>query len=192
MINYIWAAMIIISFFAAAINGNINAVTSGALNGAAEAVSLLISLLGIMALWTGLAKIAEKSGLVRIFSKLLRPITKRLFPRLKEGGAAMEKIVMNMVANLLGMGNAATPLGLSAMKELDALREGEEASDEMCTFAVLNTASLQLIPSTIISLRHAFGSKNPSIIILPVWLVSTAALLAALISSKIFEKRRRN
>lgn len=192
MINYIWAAMIIISFFASAISGNINAVTSGALDGAAEAVSLLISLLGIMALWTGLAKIAEKSGLVRIFSKLLRPITKRLFPRLQEGGAAMEKIVMNMVANLLGMGNAATPLGLSAMKELDALREGEEASDEMCTFAVLNTASLQLIPSTIISLRHAFGSENPAIIILPVWLVSTAALLAALISAKIFEKRRRN
>lgn len=191
MINYIWAGMIILSFAAGLLNGNIETVTTGAIEGCAEGVTLCISLLGIMCLWTGIAKIAEKSGLIDIFAGLLRPLTKLLFPRLKSGSAALSAIVMNIVANFFGMGNAATPLGIKAMKELDKLNCGDEASDEMCTFAVLNTASIQLIPSTLISLRQTFGSANPGIIIVPVWLVSIMAVCAAVISAKIFEKRRR-
>lgn len=190
MINYIWAGMMILSFIAGIINGNIEAVTAGAIDGSAEGVSLIISLLGIMCLWTGIAKIAERAGMIDIFAKLLRPITKILFPRLKAGSAAMSAIVMNMVANLLGMGNAATPLGIKAMQELDKLKTGDEASDEMCIFAVLNTASIQLIPSTVISLRQSFGSENPGIIIVPVWIASIAAVVAAVLSAKVFQKRR--
>ncbi len=191
MINYIWAGMIVISFIAGIVNGNINSVTAGAIDGSAEGVALCISLLGIMCLWTGIAKIAEKAGIIRIFAKLLRPVTKILFPRLKEGSAALSAIVMNMVANLLGMGNAATPLGIKAMEELDKINLGDEASDEMCIFAVLNTASIQLIPSTLISLRQTYGSENPGIIIVPVWIVSIIAVFAAVLSAKIFEKRRK-
>ncbi len=191
MINYIWAGMIILSFICGLINGNIEAVTSGAIDGCSEGVTLCVSLLGIMCLWTGIAKIAEKSGLINIFSRLLRPLTKILFPNLKQGGAALSAIVMNMVANFFGMGNAATPLGIRAMKELDKINCGEEASDEMCTFAVINTASIQLIPSTLISLRQTYGSENPGIIIVPVWIVSIMAVCAAVCAAKIFERRRR-
>ncbi len=191
MINYVWAGMIILSFVAGLLNGNIESVTKGAVEGCAEGVSLCISMLGIMCLWTGLAKIAERSGLIGAFSRLLRPIMKLLFPRLKEDSPAASAIVMNVVANFFGMGNAATPLGINAMQELQKINQDNEASDEMCTFAVLNTASIQLIPSTLISLRQTFGSENPGIVIVPVWIVSIMAVCAAVISAKIFEKRRR-
>ena len=191
MINYIWAGMIVLSFIAGLLNGNIESVTAGAIEGSAEGVTLCISLLGIMCLWTGVAKIAERAGIVEIFARLLRPVTKILFPRLKQGSEALSAIVMNMVANLFGMGTAATPLGIKAMQELDKLNGTDEATDEMCTFAVINTASIQLIPSTLISLRQTFGSENPGIIIVPVWIVSIIAVCIAVISAKIFERRRR-
>ncbi len=190
MINYIWAGMILISFISGLINGDIESVTRGAIEGSAEGVSLVISLLGIMCLWTGITKIAERAGLIDAFAKLLRPLTKVLFPNLKSGSPALSAIVMNMVANFFGMGNAATPLGIKAMEELDKINCSDEASDEMCTFAVLNTASIQLIPSTLISLRQTFGSESPGIVIVPVWIVSIMAVCAAVISAKIFEKRR--
>lgn len=191
MINYIWAGMIVLSFVAGLLNGNIESVTKGAIEGCAEGVTLCISMLGIMCLWTGLAKIAERSGLIGIFSRLLRPVMKLLFPRLKGDSPAVSAMVMNIVANFFGMGNAATPLGINAMKELQKINQDDEASDEMCTFAVLNTASIQLIPSTLISLRQTFGSENPGIVIVPVWIVSVMAVCCAVISAKIFEKRRR-
>ncbi len=191
MINYIWAGMIILSLLAGFFGGDIESVTKGAIDGCADGVSLCISLLGIMCFWTGLSKIAEKSGLIEIFSKVLRPITKILFPRLKAGSEALSAIVMNMVANIFGMGNAATPLGIKAIKELDKINDSYDASDEMCTFAVLNTASIQLIPSTIISLRQTFGSEEAGIIIVPVWIVSILAVTVAVVSAKIFEKRKR-
>ena len=191
MLNYIWAGMIILSLLAGVFGGDIEVVTKGAIDGCTEGVSLCVSLLGIMCFWTGLSKIAEKSGLIEGFSKLLKPITKILFPKLKEGSEALSAIVMNMVANLFGMGNAATPLGIRAMKELDKINGRKEASDEMCVFAVINTASIQLIPSTIISLRQTFGSENPGEIIVPIWIASILAVLVAVISAKIFEKRKR-
>ncbi len=191
MINYIWAGMIVLSLLSGLLNGNIETITKGAIDGCAEGVSLCVSLLGIMCFWTGISKIAEKSGLIEGFARLIRPITKILFPRLKEGSEALSAIVMNMVANFFGMGNAATPLGIKAMKELDKINGSKEASNEMCTFAVINTASIQLIPSTIISLRQTFGSEDPGAIIVPVWIASIVAVTIAVISTKIFEKRKR-
>ena len=191
MINYIWAGMIVLSLLSGLLSGNIETITKGAIDGCAEGVSLCVSLLGIMCFWTGISKIAEKSGLIEGFARLIRPITKFLFPRLKEGSEALSAIVMNMVANFFGMGNAATPLGIKAMKELDKINGSKEASNEMCTFAVINTASIQLIPSTIISLRQTFGSEDPGAIIVPVWIASIVAVTVAVISTKIFEKRKR-
>lgn len=192
MLNYIWCGMILISFVTALFTGRIDSVTNGAMEGAGAAVETCIGLLGTMCLWTGLAKIAENAGLVQIFAKLLRPITKIIFPKLKPDSPAMRAIVMNMVANLLGMGNAATPLGISAMRELDRLNHGKAtASDEMCMFVVINTASIQLIPSTVISLRQMYGSLNPSEIIVPVWICSICAAAVGIAMAKFFQKRSR-
>lgn len=190
MLNYIWSGMIIVSLVFGFFNGQLEAVTAAAMEGAGDAVEMCIGLLGVMCLWTGLAKIAENSGLTRGFAKLLRPITKILFPKLKKDSAAMNAIVLNMVANLLGMGNAATPLGISAMKELDKEnRHKGRASNEMCVFVVVNTASIQLIPSTVIALRQMYGSQNPSEIIFPVWICSICAVVMGVIAAKLFEKR---
>ncbi len=192
MLNYIWCGMIVVSFVTAVFTGRIEAITNGAMEGAASAVDTCMGLLGSMCLWTGIAKIAEHSGLVEIFARLLRPITKIIFPKLKSDSAAMRAIVMNMVANLLGMGNAATPLGISAMKELDKLNgRRSTASDEMCMFVVVNTASIQLIPATVISLRQMYGSESPSEIIVPVWICSILAVTIGVTAAKIFEKRLR-
>ncbi len=193
MLNFIWGGMVVISFIVAIFTGKISDLTASALSGAASGIETCIGLLGTMCLWTGLAKIAENSGLNQIFAKLLRPFTKRLFPKLKKDSAALKAIVLNMVANLLGMGNAATPLGLCAMRELDKENKHRAtASNEMCTFAVLNTASIQLIPSTVISLRQMFGSPNPSEIVFPVWICSSLAVIAGITAAKFFEKYGRN
>lgn len=190
MLNYIWSGMILISVLAGILTGNADSVTKGAIDGCAQGVELCISMLGIMCFWTGLSKIAEKAGIINIFGKVLKPFTKLIFPNLKEGSAALSAIIMNIVANFFGMGNAATPLGIKAMKELDKINCDTSASYEMCVFAVLNTASIQLIPSTLISLRHTFGSENPSVIIVPVWIVSVCAAFMAILSAKYFEKRQ--
>lgn len=190
MLNYIWCGMIVVSFVAAAFTGRMEALTEGIVEGAASAVETCIGLLGTMCLWTGVAKIAENSGLINVFAKILRPVTKIIFPRLKADSLAMRAIVMNMVANLLGMGNAATPLGLNAMSELNKLNGGKKsASNEMCMFVVINTASIQLIPSTVIALRQMYGSESPTEIVVPVWLCSICAVTVGVIAAKIFEKR---
>ncbi len=180
-----------LSFAVAIFTGRLSEVSAAAIEGAGAAVESCIGLLGAMCLWTGLSKVAEKSGLMQVFSKLLRPVTRILFPRLSASSPALCAIVMNMVANLLGMGNAATPLGIAAMKELDKLNKGRKgASNEMCTFAVINTASIQLIPSTMISLRQLYGSANPSEIIMPVWIVSLCTVTVGVTMTKILQKRR--
>lgn len=190
MLNYIWCGMIVLSFAAAIFTGKIEALTAGAIEGAASAVETCIGLLGSMCLWTGIAKVAENSGLINIFARLLKPVTKLIFPKLRQDSPAMRAIVMNMVANLLGMGNAATPLGIAAMRELN--RENKHrsvASNEMCMFVVINTASIQLIPSTVISLRQMYGSTDPSGIIVPVWVCSICAVIVGVMAAKIFQRR---
>jgi len=191
MLNKIWAGMLLIAFMVGALTGRIAEVSDALMTGAKDAATLCFSLLGIMCLWTGLSKIAEKSGLTNLLAAALYPITKILFPRLKKNSAALNAIVMNIVANLLGMGNAATPLGIKAMKELDKLNPHKgTATDEMCMFAVINTASVQLIPATLIALRETYNSENSGEIILAVWVTSIIVIFVGTSLAKLFALKK--
>ncbi len=191
MMNYIWGFMIIFSIAAAAFGGKLSDVSSGALEGASEGVAMTIKLCGVMCLWTGLMEIADKSGLLSIFAKILSPVTKILFPKIRKGSPSMNAIVMNITANFLGMSNAATPMGIVAMEELQKENQDKKtASNAMCMFVVLNTMSIQLIPATITALRAAAGSSDPSEITVPVWLTSSVALIIGITAAKILERKK--
>lgn len=184
--------MILISIAVSMFTGKVEATAAAAVDGAAAAVEMCIALLGIMCLWTGLAKIGERAGLVKLIAKLLRPLTRLIFPKLEQDSKALGSIVMNVVANLFGMGNAATPLGIKAMGELDQRnKHSSRASNEMCMFVVINTASIQLIPTTLISLRQTYGSAHPGEVIVPIWIVSVCALLVGITVAKLLERRDR-
>lgn len=190
MMNYIWCGIMLFSLVTSIFTGRLESTVNAGITAAQNSVTTVLSFAGIMCMWSGIMKIADKSGITDIIGKILSPITKLLFPRLKRTDEAMRQITMNITANLLGMGNAATPLGLSAMRSLDTLnKKSRYASDEMCIFAVLNTASFQLIPTTIMALRTASGSANPSEIIFPIWIVSLMSLLCAVIAVKIMLRR---
>lgn len=192
MLNYIWGGMILISLIVSLFTGKIDETAASAVGGATQAVELCISLLGIMCLWTGLAKIGERAGLISIFARILKSPINFLFPKLKGNPNARGSIIMNIVANLFGMGNAATPLGLKAMNDLNVINKKRSiASDEMCMFVVLNTASIQLIPTTLISLRQAYGSSAPGEIIVPIWISSVCALAVGITVAKFLERRKR-
>ena len=187
MLNYIWTGMLVTGFIFGIINGRVSEVTRAAVESAGKAVELAIALLGIMCLWTGLMAIAEKSGGIRIISRLFRPLLRILFPGIPKNHPAMGAIVMNLSANFLGLGNAATPLGLKAMNELQKLNpDKSRATDAMCMFLVLNTAAVQLIPSTVIAIRTDAGSAGPAEIITAVWIASICATFAGIIAVKIF------
>ncbi|MBQ6530631.1 MAG: spore maturation protein [Clostridia bacterium] len=187
--NYIWCGLIIISLITAAVNGNMEVTINAAFDGAKAAVDTILALAGVMCFWTGIMKIAEKSGLSDKIEKLLRPLITFLFPN--SSNEAKKFISMNMSANLLGMGNAATPMGIKAMQTLDKENPRPEyASDDMCMLVVLNTTSLQLIPTTIIALRTAANSANPFSVILPIWISSLAAVVAAVTVAKLWQRRR--
>ncbi|HZJ83373.1 MAG TPA: nucleoside recognition domain-containing protein [Clostridia bacterium] len=166
MVNRVWIFMIIVGFLAALFFGNLESTTQAALDGAKYSVELCIGLAGIYALWLGLMKVAEKSGLVEAISKKMKGIIMIIFPGIPSGHPAIGAITMNIIANMLGLGNAATPLGIKAMHELQRLnRSTEKATNDMCMFLIINTSSVQLIPTTVIALRTAAGSLNPSEII---------------------------
>ena len=192
MLNIIWGGMILISLVIAVFTCHVEQTAAAAVSGAASAVETCFALLGIMCLWTGLAKIGERAGMVKAMVKLLHPLFGRLFPRLKKDSPAEGSMMMNVAANLFGMGNAATPLGIKAMQDLH--RENRcrsTASNEMCLFVVLNTASIQLIPTTLISLRQTYGSAAPGEVIVPIWIVSLCALTVGLTAAKLMERRHR-
>ncbi len=190
MLSYIWGIMIILSVICGFFNGRIPEVSNALITGAEDAVAMTISLMGIMCFWTGIMNIAENTGVTNIIAKILKPVTKVLFPKLKDKGA-INAIIMNMTANMLGLSNAATPLGLKAMQELNKYSDGKTATDEMCMFIVINTASLQIIPSTIIAMRQAAGSASPTDIIIPVWICSICVITVGVITAKIFSKRQK-
>lgn len=168
MLNLIWLLLLVSGIIVAAINGNIEVVTEAALQSARSAVQVCLDLIGIMALWLGIMKIAEKGGLIKTLARALRPVTVRLFPTVPADHPAMGAIILNISANVLGLGNAATPFGMKAMQELQKLNEGhEEASRAMCTFLALNTSCITLIPATIIGVRVALHSSNPTEIVGP-------------------------
>ena len=190
MINYLWSIIVCASLMFSFVSGKASAMTSAVFSSVSKAVDISITLLGIICFWSGIMETAKTSGFTKIVSGLLSPITKFLFPSLKKESAALSAITMNITANLFGLGNAATPFGLMAVKELE--RENgfsKRASDAMCMFVIINTASLQLLPTTIMGLRAKFGSAAPSEIIIPVWITSVLSLLIGVISAKISERR---
>lgn len=168
MLNYIWLFLLAAGIIFAAINGRIEVVTDAALKSARDAVNLCLDLVGVMAIWLGIMRIAERAGLVRGLARVLKPITVRLFPSIPPEHPAIGAIIMNLAANILGLGNAATPFGMKAMQELQELnRDSDEASTAMCTFLALNTSCITLIPATIIGVRLSYGSANPVEIVGP-------------------------
>ena len=188
MLNYIWFGMRFVGVAVGTLAGNIDAVTKAAIDMAKVAVNLAIGLIGIMALWLGIMKIAEESGLIRIIAKGLRPITIRLFPDIPDDHPAIGSIVLNMSANILGLGNAATPLGLKAMEELQELNPNKEtATNAMCAFLAINTSSVQLIlPATVVALMGAHSSQ----IFITTILATGMSTIAAIIAVKFFEKQK--
>jgi spore maturation protein A len=189
MLNYIWFGMMAISVVSAIFTGRIDAVTEAAINMSKVAVEISIGLIGIMALWLGIMKIAEESGLIKIIARGLRPITIRLFPDVPEDHPAIGSIVLNMAANMLGLGNAATPLGLKAMEELQELNPKKDtATNAMVMFLAINTSSVQLIvPATVVALMGATASQ----IFLTTILATTASTITAIVIVKILEKTKR-
>ena len=189
MLNYIWFGMMLIAVVVGIFTGNIDEVTEAAINMAKAAVEIAIGLIGIMALWLGTMKIAEESGLIRIIARALRPITIRLFPDVPEDHPAIGSIVLNMAANILGLGNAATPLGLKAMEELQELNPNKDtATNAMCTFLAINTSSVQFIlPATVVALMGVVSNQ----IFITTILATGLSTVAAIIAVKSLEKMKR-
>lgn len=186
--SYIWPLMIAFSFFCAIATSNINALSSAVISGGTDAITLAIKLLGMLCLWNGLIRIAEKSGLTKSLCKLLNPLLRLLFPTLKDD-EARQAIAMNMTANILGLDNAATPLGLKAMSRLQQLNKSPlVADDNMVRFVVINTASLHIVSSTVVLLRQEHGSLAPTEIILPGIFTSIAALSCGLIMTNLLKR----
>ena len=189
MLNYIWFGMMAIAVAAGIYNGKIDDVTEAAIDMAEVSVNIAIGLIGIMALWLGIMKIAEESGLIRIIARGLRPLTIRLFPDVPEDHPAIGSIVLNMSANMLGLGNAATPLGLKAMEELQELNEQKDtATNSMVMFLAINTSSVQLIlPATVVALMGATASD----IFITTILATLLSTIAAITAVKVLEKMKR-
>ncbi len=208
MLNYIWAFMILIGVVYGAFTGKMAEVTSAALDSAGDAVSLCITMIGVMALWVGLMEIAQKSGLIAKLTRGIQPFISFLFPRIPKGHPAREYIATNLIANVLGLGWACTPAGLKAMEELAKLeaergtagylsnhstdgRRERVASSEMCTFLILNISSLQLIPVNMIAYRQQYGSVNPAGIIAPAIVATFVSTLTAVVYCKMKDRKRK-
>ena len=190
MLNKIWPFFIIISFIFAIITGNIENFNSSIFSSCTQAVELTIKLFGTMCLWNGLMKIVQETSLIKRLSNMISPLMKVLFPKMKKEDKEYKEITINIIANLLGIGNAATPLGLKAMQTMQEKNPNKERiTDSMAMFIVLNTASLQLIPSAVIAVRASLGSTNATQIILPVWIATITADIAGIIASKILMKK---
>ncbi len=191
MLNYLWSGMILIGVLWGAFHGQLAAVTEGALTSAKEAVTLCITMLGVMTLWTGVLEVGKRAGLIDQLSRRMRPVLRFLFPRLSPESEAAKQISVNMIANILGLGWAATPAGLKAMEELKKVEEerGElppgTASNEMCTFLIINISSLQLIPINMIAYRSQYGSVNPAAIVGPALAATMLSTVVALIAVKV-------
>lgn len=204
MLNYLWAGMILVGILFGAFNGKMQDITNAALDSSKEAVTLCITMIGVMAFWTGMMEIASKAGIIRMASEKLRPLIRFLFPGIPKGHKAGEHIMTNFIANFLGLGWAATPAGLKAMEELAKLEDDRRrgavpgpvrkkgiASNEMCTFLILNISSLQLIPVNVIAYRSQYGSVNPAAIVGAGIVATTVSTGVAIIFCKIMDRKRR-
>lgn len=189
MLNIIWPVFIIISIIYSIITGKVTGVNNAVFESANETVKLTITFFGTICLWNGIINIASKTSMIEKLTEKLSPIIKFLFPDLKKEKEVQKEISMNVVANMLGLGNAATPLGLKAMKSMQKININKESlSNSMAMFIVLNTASLQIIPTTVIAIRNSLGSQNASGIIIPVWISTIIAAITVVIVTKLFIK----
>ena len=187
--NFVFVLLFVAAAIAGAVKGDVRAVGQGAFDGAAQGVTLAIGLVGVMALWLGLLKVAEKSGLVDKLARAVRPVFRPLFPGVPDGHPAISAMLLNIAANMLGLGNAATPFGIKAMEELEKLNPTPgTATNAQVLFLAINTASLQLVPTTVIALRVSAHSTDPAGIILPCLLASFCALTVAVVSTKVLER----
>ena len=198
MLNYLWAGMTLTGILWGALHGQMTAVTDGAIQASKEAVTLCITMLGVMTLWTGVLEIGHRSGLVDQLARRMGPVLTFLFPRLDPDGEARKQISVNMIANILGLGWAATPAGLKAMDELKkveeergmggAARQEGTASNEMCTFLIINISSLQLIPMNMIAYRSQYGSVNPTAIAGPALAAAFISTVVAVIFCRVMDR----
>ncbi|AEF94870.1 nucleoside recognition domain protein [Desulfotomaculum nigrificans CO-1-SRB] len=187
MVNYVWLGMIVFGIIVAGVQGHIEVVTRAALDGAQVAVKTSLSLIAIITFWLGIMKLAEAAGLVQALARLVRPVMRFLFPSVPKDHPAMGAIVMNLSANILGLGNAATPMGLIAMQELQKLNRHrpDTASEAMCTFLALNTGCITLIPTTIIGIRLLYGSQDPTEIVGTTVFATFCGMTVAIIADRI-------
>ena len=190
MLNKIWPFFIIISFAFAIYSGNISNINSAIFSSAEQTVELCLTLLGTLCLWNGIMSIALKTSLIKKLTKFLKPLISFLFPDLKNDKKISEQVSMNIVANILGLGNASTPIGLKAISSMQEKNNNKTTlNNSMAMFILINTASLQIIPTTVIAIRSSLGSNNPSKIILAVWVATIAAFLTAITAGKILSKK---
>lgn len=193
MLNKIWPIFIIVSIIYAFFSGNISKVNEGIFEYVKSAVELCITFLGTMCLWNGIMNIAYKSNIINKIIKILNPIIKKLFPEIKNNEKIKKEISMNIIANIFGLGNAATPLGIKAMTSMQKENKRKDVlSNSMMMFIVINTASLQIIPTTVIAIRNSLNSNNPTSIVLPVWIVSLFSVFAGIIFTNILIKKGKN
>ncbi len=192
MMNILWVFLILFSYVFSFYAGTTEAVTAALFSGAEKAVMLVISLLGMMCFWTGVLEVAERAGLTQKVQLLLRPLIRFLFPGLSDRYGAKSAITMSIVANLFGLSNAATPLGIAAMEKLQKENPfPDTATDHMCMFVVINTASITLIPTTLLTMRTAAGSSAPFSVLIPVWICSLLSVISGVIAAKISGRHSR-
>lgn len=190
MLNILWPIFIIISFIYAIFTGNIENINTSIFESASSAVQLSITFLGTICLWNGIIQIATKTSLIDKLTRLLKPLMRFLFPEIRPGEKVYEEISMNMIANVLGLGNAATPLGLKAMNSLQKQNTKKDTlSNSMAIFIILNTASMQLIPTTVLTIRTSLNSGNTTGVILPIWLATIGAAIAGITVAKVLMKK---
>lgn len=189
MINYIWFVMIFLGLIVGIFTGNGEGISNAIIGSIDSTVSFIIGLVGLMCFWCGVMKVAEKSGFTEKLAKLMKPILKLIFKESAKDEKTLGAIVMNITANMMGLGNAATPFGIKAMEEMDRLNnEKGRASNDMALFLVLNAACIQLVPSTVLSIRAAAGSTNPGVIILPAIISTGTAAIVGVICCKILQR----
>ena len=185
MLNIVWPIFIIISFSFAIFSGNLDKLNSSIFESTSDAINLSLSLLGTICLWNGIMQIASNTSIIEKLTRFLKPIIKFLFPELKNNLKIQKEISMNIIANILGLGNAATPLGLKAMNSMQKENKKKDTlTDSMMMFIVINTASIQIIPTTVIAIRNSLGSENPTAIVFPVWI---ATILAATVRNSTYQ-----
>ncbi|HKQ61846.1 MAG TPA: nucleoside recognition domain-containing protein, partial [Candidatus Polarisedimenticolaceae bacterium] len=184
MLNGIYVAAVVVAILLAALDGRMEALTAGIVQDARQAVDIALGLIGVMAFFLGLMRVAEEAGLLRQLARLLGPVLRRLFPAVPAGHPALSAMILNISSNLLGLGNAATPFGLKAMEELDRLNGAKgTATDAMVLFLTINTAGLAILPTTVIGIRASLGSQDPAGVLLPTWIAGGCATLVGVVAA---------